>query len=89
MSASFPIDSLVGLSESELLTIRSNLVSALVSGTPGSEVTSVSTRDLSTTFALGVRPEIMLQAVHYALWKLDPDVYEQPSTTKVNRYYTL
>lgn len=89
MSLSFPIDSFVGLAESELLTIRSNLVSALVSGTPGSDITSVSTPDLSTTFTLGVRPEIMLQAVHYALWRLDPDVYEQPVTTKVNRYYTL
>lgn len=85
----FPIDSLCGLAESELLTLRTNIVTSLMAATPGTDVTSVSTRDLSTTSTVGVRPEVMLQAVNYALWKLDPDTYTQPSSTKVKRYYTL
>lgn len=80
---------LCGLSESELLTIRSNIVTALTAGVAGTDVTSVSTRDLSTTKDVTVRPEEMLQAVNYALWKLDPNTYTQPSSTKVKRYYTL
>lgn len=74
------------LTESELLEMRTNLVSALTSGTPGTNITSVSTRDLSTIFSVGTPPEQMLKAVNYALYKIDPITYSVPSSSKVRRY---
>lgn len=89
MPSTFDITCLVGLSESELLTIRSSIVSSLTTSMPGTDVTSFSTMYLSTTTQIRVSPEVMLQAVNYALWKLDPDSYDQPESSKVHRYYTL
>ena len=85
----FDITILESFSESELLAMRATLVNSISGGTVGTVLTSVTTRDLSTTFAVGSPPEQMLKAVSYALWKIDPIAYKQPESTKVKRYYTL
>jgi hypothetical protein len=86
---SFNITMLEGLSEATLLTLRSSAEAALLSGTIGTTITSIQTRDLSTTFAVNTTPQQMLQAINYALWKCDPDTYKQPSATKAITYYTV
>lgn len=74
------------LSERELLDMRSTLVGYLT-GAPGRTLSSVSTRDLSTTFGASVPPELMLKAVNYALYKLNPITYSKPSVAKVRMIY--
>lgn len=75
-------------SETELLSMRASLV-ATITGSPGREIQSVQTRDLSTVFAPGTPAHVMLAAVQYALYKLKPETYKKPSLAKVKSYYAL
>jgi len=70
------ITMLEGLTEAELLSLRTATYSALASGAGvGSVISSVSTRDLSTTFTVNTTPEMVLQCIRYALQKINPCVY--------------
>lgn len=79
----------VGLTESELLTLRSNAISQLTAtggASPGQVIQSVSTRDLSVSYGSAgdgpMSPEQIVKACTYALQKLDPDTY---GTSLLNR----
>lgn len=89
MPANFDITSLVGLSENQLLAIRTSVVSQLTTGSAATSISSVSTRDLSTTFSIHGSPTELLQAVSYALHQLDPDKYPATHLTKVGRYWVI
>jgi len=67
---------LVGLSETELLSIRSAAVASLTSnGVVGQNIVSTTTRDLSVTFENNTTPDVIIKACNYALQMLDPEVY--------------
>jgi len=74
-----------GLSESELLTMRARLVTAITTG-DGQSIQSTSTRDLSVTFAQNTKQEDLLLAVNYALQKLDPDTYGDSNTRQKRKF---
>jgi len=74
-----------GLSESELLSMRSSLVTAITTGN-GSSITSTNTRDLSVSFAQNYKPEELLAAVNYALQKLDPSTYGSIDTQQKRKF---
>jgi hypothetical protein len=75
----------VGLTESELLTLRSNAISQLTGTSDGAGagqvITSVSTRDLSVSYGSAgggdgpLSPDQIVKACNYALQKLDPATY--------------
>jgi len=76
-----------GLTESELLNIRASAVASLTS-TPGSTITSVTTRDLSTTFSVEATPQQILSACLWALQKLDSATYGT-SLIRAKRKYVV
>ena len=75
MATSFDITMFQHLTESEVLSIRTNARASITSGTAGQTITSVTTRDLSTTFAVDTTPQQVLSACTWQLQRLNPDVY--------------
>lgn len=89
MATTLPITGLVGLSEAQLLAIQAKVAASLVSDDMGGIITSVTTRDLSTTLTPNGSPVEILAAVQYALWKLDPKTYDMPDSAKLRRKWLV
>lgn len=73
----------LGLTESELLSIRATALSGVTSG---KVVTNVSAPSLSTGFEIVANSFELLRASTVALQKLDPDTYGRPPVTSAVGY---
>lgn len=56
-----------GLTESQLLTIRTNSINDMLSGKTGKEVSSINVPGISTTFQIFASPAEIARAANYAL----------------------
>jgi hypothetical protein len=88
MPSNFDIGMYVGLSLTKLISLRDEIEAAI--GVTG-QISSVNEPSLSVTYNNGNEEPITvkLQAVNYALWKLDPVTFSKPECAKVKRFYTV
>lgn len=75
----------LGLTEAELIVIRTSALSEITSG---KQLTSVSAPGLSSGFQIFATPIELFRAATVALQKIDPDTYGRPPITSTVGYTT-